>query len=85
VYRYLIPLLLMPELAHARTVIGIAERFLAEATRIGIVVGLIGLVYGAGSMAAGKQGSGATITNSLIGLIIMMAIKAVQSLLQSMV
>ncbi|HAZ12497.1 MAG: hypothetical protein A2X86_19765 [Bdellovibrionales bacterium GWA2_49_15] len=84
-YLYLMLFLLMPEPAHARTVVAIAERFLDEATRIGIVIGLIGFVYGAVGMTSGRPGAGETVTKAAIGILLMMGIKAVQALLHSMV
>ena len=85
-YRYfLIPLFLMPELVHARSVIAIAEKFLTEAIRLGAIVSTIGFVFGAASMAAGKHGGGSLVTNSLVGLTLCLAATAVGVLVRSIV
>ena len=85
-YRLLIPLLLlMPELAHAATVMSIAERFLNDVTRLGIVVCCIGFVLGGVSLAGGNPDGGRKITGALIGLLVTAGVMAIKQFILGMV
>ena len=75
----------MPELAHANTVIGIAERFLTDVTRLGIVVCCIGFVWGGVSLASGNPDGGRKITGALIGLIVTAGVMAIKQFILGMV
>ncbi len=85
-YRFLfLLLLLIPELAHAATVMSIAEHFLTGVTRLGIVVCCIGFVWGGAALASGNPDGGRKITGSLIGFLVTAGVLAIKQFLLGMV
>jgi type IV secretory pathway VirB2 component (pilin) len=85
IFRFLLLFSSLQNIALAGSLKGTADALGSELTRIGLAVGLISLVIAGTYLHMGKQEGGQKVTQSIVGIIVILSATTIISTLRSVV